>query len=129
MNFILLIGRILYALIFIMTITTHFSEEAIGYAEKNGVPAANFLVPVSGIIAFVGGLCIALGFQARVGAVLIILFLVPVTYFMHAFWKEEDMMQQHMQMAQFMKNLSLLGGAFIIGFYGSGPASIDRLGK
>ncbi|HLP14395.1 MAG TPA: DoxX family protein [Flavobacteriales bacterium] len=129
MNYILLFGRVFYSLIFMLTITSHFGADAIKYAEMNEVPAANILVPLSGIIAFAGGLCIALGYQARVGAVLIVLFLVPVTFFMHAFWKMDDPQQYQMQMIAFTKNLSLLGGAFIIGYFGSGPASIDALSK
>ncbi|HYG50429.1 MAG TPA: DoxX family protein [Flavobacteriales bacterium] len=129
MNIILLLGRVLFSLIFIMTIMSHFGKDAIAYAESNSVPAANFLVPVSGIIAFAGGLSIAIGYQARIGALLIVLFLVPVTFFMHAFWKIDDPMQREMQMIQFIKNMSMLGGAFIIAYFGSGPASIDSLKK
>ena len=58
------------------------------------------------------------------GAWLIVLFLVPVTIVMHAFWKISD--PQAMQMAQvdFFKNISLLGAALLITQIGSGPASL-----
>ena len=128
MKYILLIGRILYAGIFLMTITSHFKTDMVGYAASKGVPFANLLVPASGIIAFVGGLSIALGYKARMGAWLLVFFLLPVTFWMHAFWNETDPMMMQMQMANFMKNLSLLGSAFVITWFGAGPMSLDELG-
>ncbi len=119
-------GRILYAFIFILTIMSHFSSSIAVYAESKGVPLASILVPISGIIAFLGGLSIALGYKAKIGALLIILFLIPVTLMMHAFWKETDAMQMQMQMVNFMKNTSLLGAAFMIAYFGAGPCSFDN---
>ncbi|MEK6228492.1 MAG: DoxX family protein, partial [Actinomycetota bacterium] len=53
---------------------------------------------------------------ADVGAILLVLFLVPTTFIMHAFWKEQDPQAEQMQMAMFMKNTALTGGALIILF-------------
>jgi putative oxidoreductase len=126
MKFIVLIGRILFSLIFLLTIAGHFSSQSIGYAGGQGVPAPSFLVPLSGIIAFVGALSIIFGYKARLGAWLIIIFLVPVTLFMHAFWKVTDPMAQQVDMAMFMKNLSLTGAALLITYFGAGPLSVDE---
>lgn len=127
MKYLLLTGRFLFSLIFLMTIASHFKSETIGYAASKGVPVANFLVPFSAILAFAGGCCIVLGYRARVGGLLILLFLIPVTLFMHAFWNETEPMQQKMQMANFMKNIALMGGALIICYFGSGPLSVDNM--
>lgn len=126
MKFIVLIGRILFSLIFLLTIAGHFSSQSIGYAGGQGVPAPSFLVPLSGIIAFVGALSIIFGYKARLGAWLIIIFLVPVTFFMHAFWKVTDPMAQQVDMAMFMKNISLTGAALLITYFGAGPLSVDE---
>lgn len=120
------LGRFLFSLIFIMSGLNHFSSETIGYAASQGVPMSNFLVPLSGVFAVVGGLSILLGYYARFGALLIIMFLVPVTFAMHNFWAIPDAAMKQMQMIQFMKNLALLGGAFLIAFYGAGPKSLDH---
>jgi putative oxidoreductase len=125
MKYTVLLGRILYSLIFIMAIASHFSSGIVNYAEAKGVPMANILVPLSGVIAIIGGVSIALGYKARAGAWLLVVFLIPVTFYMHAFWKETDATQMHMQMANFMKNVGLLGGALLISYFGSGPASLD----
>jgi putative oxidoreductase len=127
MKYLLLLGRILFSLIFLLTIMSHFSSGAIAYAKSQGVPLANVLVPFSSIMACAGALSIILGYKPRWGALLIILFLVPVTFMMHAFWRLTDEMQMQMQMAMFMKNISMMGAALIIMYFGTGPLSLDRL--
>ena len=129
MKYTVLLGRILYSLIFLNSGLFHFSGMAIGYASSQGVPLASFLVPFSGVMAIVGGLLILLGYKAKWGAWLIVLFLIPVTFMMHAFWKETDPMQKQMQMGMFMKNIAILGGAFLITWFGAGPVSFDSRRK
>ena len=119
------VGRFLYSAIFLMTVLGHFSPAYIGYAAQQGVPAAALLVPLSGVIATLGGLSITLGYKAKIGAWLIVLFLVPVTFKMHAFWAVTDPMMRGMQIAMFMKNVSLLGAALLITHFGAGPISLD----
>jgi putative oxidoreductase len=125
MKYIPLIGRIFFSLIFLMTAFNHFSGKTIAYVASQNVPFASVLVPASGIIATLGGLSILLGYRARLGAWLIVLFLVPVTFIMHNFWTITDPMMRQMQMAMFLKNISMLGAALMITYFGSGPLSID----
>jgi putative oxidoreductase len=103
----------------------HFSQQSIGYAASQGVPMASILVPLSGVLALFGALSILLGYRAKLGAWLIVLFLIPVTFAMHKFWTVTDPMMMQMQMAMFMKNLSMLGGALLITQFGTGPLSLD----
>src|SRR2546422_5224150 len=51
-----------------MTVLGHFSAAYIGYAAQQGVPAAGFLVPLSGVIATLGGLSVTFGYKAKLGA-------------------------------------------------------------
>jgi len=125
---VVLLGRFLFALIFLMAGPNHFSHQAIAFAASQGVPLASITVPLSGVIALVGGLSILLGYRARVGAWLIALFLVAVTP-MHKFWGIADPMMQQMQMVLFMKNVAMLGGALLISQLGSGPWSLDNRKK
>lgn len=120
------IGRFFLSLIFVLSGISHFSSESIGYAASQGVPMADILVPISGLIALIGGISVMTGFHARVGAVLILMFLVPVTLIMHNFWSFSDPAIAQNQMIHFMKNLSIIGGAVLIAFYGAGPVSIDH---
>lgn len=126
MKYIVVIGRVLYALIFITSGSFHFTDAAADYASSQGVPAAPILVPLAGVMAIVGGLSILLGFKARWGAWIIVLFLVPVTLMMHRYWALDDPMQRQIQMAMFMKNTSMLGAALLIAWFGAGPVSVDE---
>jgi putative oxidoreductase len=125
MRFLVLAGRILFALIFVTAAPRHFSREGIEHAAQLGAPLAGLLVPISGVLALAGGLSIALGYKARWGAWSLVAFLLPVTFIMHAFWRLQDPVLAHTQQAMFAKNISMLGAALMIAYFGSGPLSID----
>jgi putative oxidoreductase len=119
-------GRVLFALIFIMSGLTHFSAGTIAYAAQAGLPLAALLVPASGVLAVAGGLSVALGWYARLGALALVVFLVPVSFQMHAFWALQDPMMAQIQLAMFMKNVALIGAALLIARTGAGPLSLDE---
>ncbi len=121
-----LLGRILYSLIFIAASFGHFQQPAINFAKMQGVPYPEILVPLSGVMALLGGLSVFFGFKVRYGALLIILFLIPVTGMMHAFWHISDTAARELQQIMFLKNISMLGGAFLLLYYGAGPWSLDK---
>jgi putative oxidoreductase len=126
---VVLLGRFLFALIFVMSGPNHFASQTIAYAASQGVPLASIAVPFSGVIALAGGLSILLGYRAKIGAWLIVLFLAGVTPMLHNFWAVTDPMMHQMQMIMFMKNVSMLGGALLISQFGAGPWSLDARRK
>jgi len=126
MKYVPLLGRLLFSTIFLDSGFKHFASGTINYGASAGVPMASFSVPLAGIIAIVGALSIILGYKAKWGGWLIVLLLVPVTFMMHAYWNVQDPMQHQIQMAMFMKNMSMLGGALMIAYFGSGPVSLDE---
>jgi putative oxidoreductase len=126
---VVLLGRLLFALIFLMSGPTLFSTQTIAFATSQGVPLAPIAVPISGALAIAGGLSVLLGYRAKIGAWLLILYLALVTPLMHAFWAVTDPMAHQMQFVMFMKNVSMLGGALLITQLGSGPWSLDARQK
>jgi putative oxidoreductase len=120
-----LFARFLFVVIFLMSAPRHFLGQTIAYAASQGVPLASISVPLSGVLALAGGLSILLGYRARIGAWLIVLFLAVVTPLMHKFWGVTDPMAYQMQFIMFMKNVSMIGGALLITQLGSGPWSLD----
>jgi putative oxidoreductase len=122
-----LAGRQLFSMIFMIASAEHFSPRTIEAAAAHGVPLPDLLVPLSGIIALLGGLSVLLGFQTRFGAWLLVIFLVPVTAMMHNFWSASDPMTVQIERAMFMKNVTMLGGALVISYFGAGPLSLDAL--
>ncbi|MBI4667126.1 MAG: DoxX family protein [Nitrospinae bacterium] len=120
-----LLGRIFFSAIFLMSAPGHFTGGLVPYAQSQGVPLAIIAVPLSGLLALAGALLIILGFKARYGGALIVLFLAPVTVMMHNFWAVTEPMARQIQMIMFMKNLSMMGGALLIAYFGAGPLSMD----
>ena len=116
MDIIFIVGRILFALIFINSGFAHFAQREVmtGYAQFKKVPAAKLAVPVSGLMILVGGLSIVLGFWADLGALLLAAFLVVSAFMMHNFWTMDDATQKMNETVAFFKNLSMAGAALII---------------
>lgn len=77
-------------------------------------------------IEAIGGLFLFFGCKARLGAILLLVFIVPVTYIFHDFWILEGADRQ-MQMILFSKNLAIFGGLLYILSCGSGDCSVDAM--
>lgn len=126
MEYALLVGRVLFAFIFIMSGINHLAKADMlaQYTASKGVPAPKFMTVVSGIMILLGGLSVLFGYQARVGAALLVIFLLPTAFIMHKFWGISDPMAAQNEMTHFMKVISLTGAALMIMYFGSGPLSI-----
>lgn len=116
MDVIELIGRIMFALLFVVSGVRHFTKRPmmVEYSRASGGPVPEVGVPLTGLMLLAGGVLVALGVWGDLGALLIAASLVPIAYFMHAFWKVEDPEMRAMQEAHFMKNLSLAGAALVL---------------
>ena len=126
MKYLILLARIFFSIIFILAGFGHFSSASIGYAASSGVPLASVFVPLSGVIALLCGLSIILGYKVKWTAWLLVIFLVPVTFTMHQFWAVSDPMMAAVQQAMFFKNISMIGAAILISYFGTGPLSVDE---
>lgn len=126
MKAVLAIGQILFALIFINSGIGHLTklDAMAGYAKYKKVPAAKLSVIVSGLMILVGGVFVALGIYADLGALLLAIFLIPTAFIMHAFWKESDATAKMNETVAFFKDLSLAGAALIIYALVSGGAEL-----
>jgi uncharacterized membrane protein YphA (DoxX/SURF4 family) len=115
MDYMFVLGRVLYGGFFVLGGIGHFQHLGMmsGYAGSKGVPAPTAGVILSGLLIIVGGLCVMLGYQVRIGLACIMLFLVPVTLTMHNYWVETDTMQRINQRVNFQKNVALLGAALM----------------
>ncbi|MEX1026655.1 MAG: DoxX family protein [Candidatus Paceibacterota bacterium] len=121
-----LVGRILLSAIFIMSgVHKVFSWNQTSEQMANEGMVMIPLFLVGAILCEVGGgLSVLLGCWARVGAMVLIAFLIPTTLIFHDFWTYEGQEQQ-MQMAHFMKNLAIMGGLVLVLSFGAGPISVN----
>ena len=115
-DLIFLIGRILFGGFFAINGFNHFTKMKMltGYTASKGVPMAGFMVVLTGIMLFLGGLGIVLGIYIEIAATLIAVFLLFVSFAMHNFWKVQDPNQKMSEMINFMKNIALLGAALMM---------------
>ncbi|MBI4419519.1 MAG: DoxX family membrane protein [Gemmatimonadetes bacterium] len=115
-------SRVLFGGLMVLMGSGHFTQTAAlaGYAASKGVPAAKAVVLLTGIMPVGGGLLILLGWHRFIGAGLVFLFLVPVAFLMHNFWTQKDPAARANDMAHFLKDMALAGGALFVACY-SGP--------
>ena len=130
-----MLGRICLSLVFICLVTNQIlnwdqSQQAFDTSVSDWIvypglsdpiqKVFNFLLANSSLIAVLGaifaglgGLLVLLGIKVRLGAILLLLFLVPLTLVMHAFWMYNGAIRET-QMMMFLTNVSIIGGLFIL---------------
>jgi uncharacterized membrane protein YphA (DoxX/SURF4 family) len=116
MEYLFLVGRILYGGFFILAGLNHIQHVGMlaGYAGFKGVPAPRVAVILSGILVLVGGLSILLGIQPTLGVICITIFLIPVTFMIHTYWSDTDQNAKINNRVNFQKNLALLGAGLAL---------------
>ena len=122
-----LLGRVLVAAIFLWSGIGKIGGFAgtAGYMAANGLPLPEVLLAITIVVEIGAALMLIVGWKARLGALALLLWMIPVTLVFHAFWAVPAE-QTQMQMIQFFKNLGLMGAMLLIIGFGSGPYSVDR---
>jgi putative oxidoreductase len=115
-SIVLYIGRILFGGYFLFNAFNHFSQLQMmtGYAQSKGIPSPRLAVAGGGVLLAIGGISLLLNVLPVFGLVALVLFLVPVTFMMHAYWKVQEPMAKMGEMVNFMKNMALLGAALLL---------------
>jgi putative oxidoreductase len=131
MDAMLIIGRVAFALIFIGSgVAGHLQQTkaTAGYAQMRGLRNAPLLVRISGVGLVAIGTGIALGIWIDVAALGAIAYLLIANVTIHHFWTDSDMLKQ-LEMSNFMKNLSMAGGALVMFALADqmGPMLVDPL--
>jgi uncharacterized membrane protein YphA (DoxX/SURF4 family) len=128
MDVVILIGRIVFSLLFLSSAWGHFAQAKgmTGYAQSKGVPMPGPAVYLGGVLLAVGGLSVLLGIWPDLGALVLVVFLLPTAVLMHNFWRETNAQTKQLEMIQFMKDISLAGAALAL--FGLFAALGDELG-
>ncbi|MEL6806092.1 MAG: DoxX family membrane protein [Bacteroidota bacterium] len=125
-----LLGRILLSFIFLFE-----AYDYIAYAKKNKLAMASyglswnqdFLLVGATILLVLGGLMLLLGYRMRLGAILLLLYWVPMTFLVHDFWNDLMGDTRRLESLLFMKNLAVTGGLLIAATHSSGRYALKRL--
>lgn len=105
------LGHVIFGAYFVYSGFNHFRNEKslIGYAKSIGVPYPRMAVIVTGIMLLLGGLGFLLNMNIQESAAILLIFMVPTTFKMHAFWKITDPIHKMNEKISFTKNLALIG--------------------
>ncbi len=120
-NALLLVGRVLASVIFIMGGYGKLMAMAgtVGYFTKAGLPAPEIAYYGAVLVELGGGLLFLIGFQTRIVAIVLAVFCVVTALIAHTNFA--DMAQQ----VNFMKNLCMAGGFLAFAAAGAGAYSMD----
>jgi putative oxidoreductase len=99
--------------------TKHFMELVAG-----GAPAPIWLGYVIAAIELIGGLAVLLGFQTRLAAWGLLIWVIIATYLGHPFWGMEGAARA-LNQVHFLKNLAIMGGLLLLANGGPGRLSLD----
>src|SRR5437870_13845835 len=84
------LGRVAFAGVFVAFAPADFTQQGIAWGASQGVPLARVLVPLAGVISLLGGLRAILGYRVKIGAGVLVLFIVPATGMRHISWVVSD---------------------------------------
>ena len=106
-----LIGRIIVGGFFLTNAYNHFTQTGMmaGYAQSKGTPAPKLAVMGTGVLLLLGGLSFLLGYHPTIGTLLLVIFLLGVTFKIHAFWLVSDPMGRMNEQVHFSKNVAMIG--------------------
>ncbi len=111
-----LIGRVIFGLYWLLAAYNHIKNHKgmAGYAASKGIPMPSIAVAVSTLLLLVGGLSIITWYMPIVGILVLVVFLLGVTFTMHDFWKETDPSAKMNAMINFQKNIALVGALLML---------------
>jgi putative oxidoreductase len=122
-SFATLVGRILLVLIFLQSGIEKIMnfQGTTQYMASYGMPYTNFFLVFAIFVELIGSITVILGFSTRLGATLLLVFLIPTTLIFHTNFSDQ------MQVIMFMKNVSMFGGCLLLLSLGGGRFSLDYL--
>lgn len=116
------LGRVLIALIFLFSGFEKLMAPAatLQYIASAGIPLPQVAYGITLLVELVGGLCLLLGFQARLAALVLALFSLAAALRFHNNFADQN------QMLHFLKNLAIAGGLLQVFAFGPGAFALDR---
>jgi len=124
-----LIARIFIALIFLFEAydsIKYFKTTKSQMTDYGFTWNQDFLLVSAIFLMILGGILVLSGYRSSFGAILLLIFYVPVTLVLHSWWNDPIEIQRE-QSILFMKNVAIIGGLLMVFVNGSGRYSIKRL--
>lgn len=126
-----LVGRVLLSFIFFFEAYDYFAYERMNKEAMTIYGLTwnqDFFLYGAIFLLLIGALTILLGYRMRTGAVLLLIYWVPLTFIVHDFWTEpHDTDEYRLQSILFMKNIAIMGGLLIAATHISGKYRLRRI--
>ena len=139
-------GRILFAVLFIVSgafklydlaatakdiaakivipaVLTTYTSQIEAFA---GMQMPQILAVAAGSVELICGIMIALNFGVRFFSILLIFFVIAVTFYYHDFWNQTGPESRN-NLVHVLKNLSIVGALFMIAGYGRTPRATEPI--
>jgi putative oxidoreductase len=125
-----LIGRIFLSAIFIYEAVDsilYFGKTKEIMTEYGLTWNQDLMLCVAIFLLSMGGLMVLVGYRTTLGAIMLLLYWVPVTLIVHDFWNSDTSLAMRYDSIFFMKNFAITGGLLMLIGKGSGRYSIRSL--
>ena len=126
-----LLGRALLCAIFVLSTVgadiPKYGEFVATQMKPRDIPIPAVLLGVAIGFKLIGSVMVLIGWHSRCGA-LLLLFLLPATYYFHPFWAIDPSTNPgefQNQMIHCLKNVALMGAMLLIMANGPGPWSLE----
>jgi uncharacterized membrane protein YphA (DoxX/SURF4 family) len=120
MELFILIGRIMFGLLFVAAALGHLTDTKTlaRQANERGVSRPQLMVRLTGAAILLGALSVMFGVYPDVGALILVGFLLATAGMIHRFWSDPAGDTRIVTQTQFMKDVALAGGALaLFGFF------------
>lgn len=128
-DLIFLFGRILFSFTFIFSGLNHFYKYSnwvsYGNTKVNNLFLVKFGVIYTAIALTCTGLSIGLGIKPAIGSLWLFMFLFPMSFILHPFWKYVDKDKRLVEKMYFYKNMSLSGSSLLLYILFSNASSLN----
>lgn len=127
-NIIVVIGRLIFSSIFILAgiyNILHFNFLSEEIAKQILIANSGLLLGLSILFQLGGGILVFLGLYTRIGALMLFMFMVVLTFLYHPFWMYNGTTQMMIELQNFLKNAAIIGGALYLVAFGGGRLSLD----
>lgn len=116
MEWLSLLGRVIFGLYFVYSGIIHFAkyQDLKGYAAFKKIPVAGFAVIITGLILLGGGLSILTGYWLHTGLILLAIFLLVTAFTVHNFWTVDDENAKAGEVNQFLKNIAIAAASLLL---------------
>lgn len=127
-SLLVLIGRWLISAVFLFAVSQkilHWDATLVAMTAK-GIPMPLLALAGAALVEFLGALALIIGAYTRYAAAVLFFFLIPVTWYFHAFWALPAGDEQNLQLIMLLKNCAIAGGLLYLIAEGPGKLSRDH---